>query len=170
MNLQKWLSVANNKKALRRSPRGAEIERRARFDYDDLLELFSFQSRGSRGPVLLNITIFVGQILLFPRARGHLAVSAVHVIALAEITFLVARLENASVLHNHAHASGKLQRQQQPLHGCGENFGRPHLAAEFDEALLLIDVVSVAHFFFIAEPKMCLILRDGIAANFLSHG
>jgi hypothetical protein len=29
-------------KALRRSPRGAEIERRARFDYDDLLGLFSF--------------------------------------------------------------------------------------------------------------------------------
>jgi hypothetical protein len=48
--------------------------------------------------------------------------------------------------------------------------GRPHLAAEFDEALLLIDVVSVAHLFFIPKPEMCLILRDGIAANFLSHG
>jgi hypothetical protein len=70
MNLQKWLSVANDKKALRRSPRGAEIERRARFDYDDLPGLFSFQSRGSRGLVLLNISIFVGQILLFSRASS----------------------------------------------------------------------------------------------------
>jgi hypothetical protein len=49
--MRQWFSVANNKKALRRSPRGAEIERRARFDYDDLLELFSFQGRGGRGPV-----------------------------------------------------------------------------------------------------------------------
>jgi hypothetical protein len=54
--------------------------------------------------------------------------------------------------------------------GAESTSGRPHLAAEFDEALLLIDVVSVAHLFFIAEPEMCLILRDGIAANFLSHG
>ena len=92
------------------------------------------------------------------------------VIALAEIAFLVARLENASVLHNHAHASGKLQRQQQPLHGRGEHFGFPHFAAEFDEALLLVDDVSVAHHFFIPEPEMCLMLRDGIAGNFLSQG
>jgi len=78
--------------------------------------------------------------------------------------------QNASVLHNHAHASGKLRRQQQPLHGCGEHFGGPHLAAELDEALLLIDDVSVAHHLFIPEPEICLMLRDGIAANFLSQG
>jgi hypothetical protein len=44
--------------------------------------------------------------------------------------------------------------------------GRPHLAAEFDAALLLIDVVSVAHLFFIPEPEMCLILRDGYSCEF----
>lgn len=68
--MRQWFSVANNKKALRRSPRGAEIERRARFDYDDLPGLFSFQGRGGRGLVLLNISIFIGQILLFSRASS----------------------------------------------------------------------------------------------------
>ncbi len=80
--------------------------------------------------------------------------------------------QNASVLNNHAHASGKPQRQQQSFHGCGEHFGPTAPCGGFDEAHLLIDVVSVAHLYlvFIPEPEMCLILRDGIAANFLSHG
>jgi hypothetical protein len=98
------------------------------------------------------------------------AAAGLGVLALAEIAVRVDRLENASVLHNHAPASGKLQGQQQPLHGCGEHFGGPHLAAELDEALLLIDDVSVAHHLFIPEPEICLMLRDGIAANFLSQG
>ena len=74
--------------------------------------------------------------------------------------------QNASVLHNHAHSSGKLRRQQQPLHGCGEHFGPTALCGGFDEAHLLIDFVSVAHLFFIPEPEMCLILRDGYSCEY----
>jgi len=55
--------------------------------------------------------------------------------------------------------------------GLSANFRFAHQrAAELDEALLLIDDVSVAHHFFIPEPEMGLMLREGIAANLLSQG
>jgi hypothetical protein len=74
------------------------------------------------------------------------------------------RTQNASVLHNHAHASGKLQRQQPPLQGCGEHFGptgpcggirrsaSPHRRCLRCSSLL--------------QPSMCLILRDGYSYEF----
>src|SRR5271157_2716255 len=85
-----------NRKALRRSPRRAEIGRRARFFCDDLLELFSFQGRAGRA-ILVCASNSLFRVLSLG-LRSHFAVARVTVTALAEVTLLIAGLENPAVL------------------------------------------------------------------------
>ena len=64
---------------------------------------------------------------------------------LAEVALLVSGFQDAAVLHNHGHPSREVERQQEALHGGGENFSGAHFAPEFHEVLFFVQVIQTAH-------------------------
>src|ERR1700747_2548162 len=83
-------------KALRRSPLLAGTERRARFSYDDLLELFSLMECCETSRPLRHQLRF-GQLSLALKFLRALVVTT-PTMPLMKVAFLVARLEHAPVL------------------------------------------------------------------------
>jgi hypothetical protein len=89
----------------------------------------------------------------------------------AKVSFLIAGLENATVLHKHSDPPREMERKQQTLHGCGENFCRPDLAPEFHEVLPLVQVIRITHGYFIPVARKTIhTFGDRIATNFSGQG
>jgi hypothetical protein len=101
--------VSKNKKALRRFP-----GHRARFCYDDLLGLFSYE--------YVQVQIgFLRPFLRQPSETEFRVKAALH--SLPEVPLLIAGLQHAAILHHDAKPARKVKRAQKPLHGCGKNLG-----------------------------------------------
>src|SRR5579875_4073463 len=62
-----------------------------------------------------------------------------------EITFFVAGLQDAAVLHHDAEPAGKAQTAEQLLHGGGEQIGFPDFVAEFGKDLVFAGWFRVVH-------------------------
>ena len=101
---------------------------RARFSYDDLFELFECgTTEWCRSAAKM--------------ARAHSGSNLSHhaiVLPSCEVAFLVARLQDVSVLHDDAQAPGKMQSGEQFLKRGGEQLRVLDLAAEFRKNALLI--------------------------------
>src|SRR5205814_5911421 len=67
---------------------------------------------------------------------------------LPEVSFLVARLQYASILHHHAQLPCEAKRQQQPLQRRRQHFCRLHLPTKLAEVLLFVEVIYwIRHLF-----------------------
>src|SRR6266705_1922361 len=62
-------------------------------------------------------------------------------VPLPEVSFLVARLQYAPILHHNAHLPCEAKRQQQALHGCRQDFGSLNFSPKLTEIPLFIEVI-----------------------------
>jgi hypothetical protein len=65
--------------------------------------------------------------------------------SLPEVPLLIAGLQYAAILHHDTKPARKVKRAQKPLHGCGKNLRRAHLAAKLHEISFLIVVFVNIH-------------------------
>ncbi len=140
--------------------RNAGTKRRARFSYDDLLQLFTFSEFLKSCLGSLPLTLLQScHLVVYPRTRP-----------LSEVSFLVARLQYSPVLHHHAQFSRESQRPQQPLHGRRQHLRRLYLPPKFSEVPLFVDVIRRIHHILAPGGHWPLRCRDPIAVDFLSQG
>src|SRR5437762_829201 len=108
------VGLAEKEKAPRR--KRIRLRHRARWIYDDLLVLFSWQ---------------------YPETSiqsGHQAL----IFFAGEVALLVSGFEHATVLHYYAEASTEAHTLQQAHHGAGKHLRLAHLAAKFGEGTLVV--------------------------------
>lgn len=109
-------NTRKNKKPCARFP-----GHRARFFYDDLLEIFSFQR------VAASHLFLQGSVLM-------------------KVPLFITGLQHAAILDHDAKPARKMKRPQKPLHGRGKHFGRAHLAAKLAKVVFLIlSIPNVQH-------------------------
>jgi hypothetical protein len=139
-------------------PEHSEIKRRARFSYDDLPGLFTCM-----------VSKFYELDAIPPLHSFHGASVHARAATLAEIAFLVAGLQYAPVLHHDAHLPCEAKRQQEPLHGCRQYFGRLHLPSKLSEVPFFVQFLLIPHVVCHRAfwPLGC---RDPISVNFLGQG